>query len=323
VSAGRARGLALLLAIAWAVPAHAHPLAPALLELRERGGGAVDVSLRTPLVRANGTAPRLVAPDGCRVLAPPERARDERAELARFALACDGALAPGAAFGLDGLRESGSNALVRIERADGSVAQGVIDADRPVFALPARAHWQDTVGSYLRLGVGHILAGFDHLLFVAGLVLLVRRGRALVATVTAFTLGHALTLCAAVLGFATPPAAPIEIAIAASVFWLALELAARGERPAGLPARLAFCFGLLHGFGFASALREAGLPHADLPLALASFNAGIELGQLAVVGVLLVFARALRGYEKPLAYAFGTAAGFWLIERSLAALGFG
>jgi len=212
--------------------------------------------------------------------------------------------------------------LVRVERADGGVAQGVIDADRPLFALPARADRSGTVLSFLRLGVTHILGGFDHLLFVAGLVLLVRSGRALVATITAFTLGHTLTLTCAALGFVHPPVAPIEVAIAASLFWLALELANRRGRAPGLPAWLAFGFGLLHGFGFAAALSEAEQPSADLPLALASFNAGIELGQLAVVALLRVFVRALRRFERPLAYAFGAVAGFWLIERSLAALGF-
>jgi hydrogenase/urease accessory protein HupE len=198
----------------------------------------------------------------------------------------------------------------------------VIDADHPLFRLPARAERSETIVSYLRLGVRHILGGFDHLLFVAGLVLLVRSRRALLATVTAFTLGHALTLSCAALGFVRPPVAPIEVAIAASVFWLAVELADRTERTLG-PARLAFGFGLLHGFGFAAALSEGGLPSVDVPLALASFNAGIELGQLAVVGVLLVCVRALRRLERPLAYAFGAVAGFWLIERSLVALGLG
>jgi hydrogenase/urease accessory protein HupE len=323
VSAARALALAALLALS-AGRAHAHPLAPSLLELRESSGGRVELALRSPLVRANGSALALVLPAGCRTLATPRLERDDRAEILRATLDCGEApLAAGEALGLDGLRESATNALVRVERADGSVAQGVIDADRPLFTLPARADRRETIASYLRLGVLHILGGFDHLLFVAGLVLLVRSGRALVATVTAFTLGHALTLSCAALGFVRPPVAPIEVAIAASVFWLALELADRAGRAPGVPARLAFGFGLLHGFGFAAALSEAGLPGADVPLALASFNAGIELGQLAVVGVLLCFARALRRFERPLGYAFGALAGFWLIERSLAALGFG
>ncbi len=319
------RSLVLVAALALSAElAHAHPLAPSLLELREREGGRVDVSLRSPLVRATGAALGLVLPDGCRATEQPTLERYAGAEILRATLACgDAPLADGTALGLDGLRDSATNALVRVERADGSVAQGVIDAGQPLFVLPARADRSETIASYLRLGIVHIFGGFDHLLFVAGLVLLVRSGRALVATITAFTLGHALTLSCAALGFVRLPGAPIEVAIAASVFWLALELASRDERGPSLPARLAFGFGLLHGFGFAAALAEAGLPSADLPLALASFNVGIELGQLAVVAVLLVFVRSLRRYERPLAYGFGALAGFWLIERSLAALGFG
>ncbi len=316
-----ARGFAIAIACC-AGFASAHPLAPSLLELRERADGRVDVLLRSPRARVNGAAPAFVAPSGCRALAPARIERDASAETTTLTLACgSAALAPGAAFGLDGLRASSTNALLRVERADGSVARSVLDAEEPLFTMPERAERLDTIESYLGLGVAHILGGFDHLLFVAGLVLLVQSARSLVATVTAFTLGHALTLTCAALGFVELPAAPIEIAIAASVFWLALELTRRAERAPGLPARLAFAFGLLHGLGFASALAQAGLPSADLPLAHASFNVGIELGQLAAVGVLLVFARSLRRHQRPLAYAFGTAAGFWLVERSLAALG--
>ncbi len=315
---------AVALLAACAPIARAHPLAPSLLELRERPGGRVDLVLRSPVIRANGASLALVLPAGCRALAPPSRERDAQAETLRATLDCRAAARAGRlAIGLDGLRESATNALVRVELGDGTVAQGVIDADRPLFELPERARRSQTIVSLLRLGIEHILGGFDHLLFVAGLVLLVRSGRALLATITAFTLGHALTLSCAALGFVRPPAAPIEVAIAASLFWLALELAGRGERVPLVPARLAFGFGLLHGFGFAAALSEAGLPGADVPIALASFNAGIELGQLAVVGLLLLFVRALRPFARPLAYAFGAVAGFWLIERSLVALGLG
>ncbi len=300
----------------------AHPLAPSLLELREFEGGRVELSLRSPVLRASAAQLTPTLPVGCLSLGPPRLERDAQAETLHLSLDCGEAPLAGRELGLDGLRESSTNALVRVELEDGSTAQTVIDADHPRFTLPARADRGETIRSYLRLGVSHILGGFDHLLFVAGLVLLVRSRRALLATVTAFTLGHALTLSCAAVGFVRPPVAPIEVAIAASVFWLALELADKNKRTPR-PARLAFGFGLLHGFGFAAALSEAGLPSVDVPLALASFNAGIELGQLAVVCVLLVFVRALRRFERPLAYAFGAVAGFWLIERSLVALGLG
>jgi len=315
---------AALVAIAalFAARAHAHPLAPSLLELREHGGGRVSLVFRTPRVGAAGATPAPILPAGCREAEPPRLERDERAQTLSAVLDCGEQPLAGRSVGLDGLRDTATNALVRFEAADGTVAQGVIDADRPRFELPARRGRAATIYAYLRLGLEHILGGLDHLLFVAGLVLLVRRPRALVATVTCFTLGHALTLCAAALGLVQVPAAPIEVAIAASVFWLALELACPGGRRLR-PARMAAAFGLLHGFGFAAALSEAGLPARDVPLALASFNVGIELGQLAFVAALRLCIRPLRAAERPIAYAFGAMAGFWLIERTLAALGLG
>lgn len=317
-----APGLVLIALVALISPvAHAHPFAPSLLELKERGDGRASLVFRTPLVRARGAVLTPVLPANCTAIGSAQVERDALAETVRLALDCGAESLAGRTLGLEGLRASATNALVRVEFEDGTTLQGVIDAERPSFALPARAGRSETILAYLRLGIRHILGGLDHLLFVAGLVLLVRSGRALLATVTAFTLGHALTLCSAALGFVRLPTAPIEVAIAASVFWLALELSSSGAHPRHL-TRVAVAFGLLHGLGFATALSTAGLPVGDVPLALAGFNAGIELGQLAFVGVLLLFVRALRPFERPLAYVFGSVAGFWLIERSLAALGF-
>lgn len=315
---GRAFGLALLGALC-AASAHAHALAPSLLELSGRPAGQVELVFRTPLIRPSGVTLAPILPAGCSILGALRVERDGQAEISRATLDCGSAPLAGREVGIAGLRESATNAVVRVELADGTRAQTVIDADSPRFTIPERPSRVETLRAYLALGVRHILGGFDHLLFVAGLVLLVAGARALVATVTAFTLGHALTLSCAALGFVGAPVAAVEVAIAASVFWLAVELAARRTSPRR-PACMAAGFGLLHGFGFASALSEAGLPSVDVPLALAGFNLGIELGQLAVVGVLLLSVRALRRFERPLAYAFGTLAGFWLIERSLAAL---
>jgi hydrogenase/urease accessory protein HupE len=299
---------------------HAHPLAPALLELVESAPGKVELRLRAPLARPGGAAFLPVPPQGCGVAGPVESRLDPVAETLLIPLDCGATPLAGQELGLDGLAESGSNALVRVELSDGRRISGVIDAGSPRLAIPERPSRAETVSSYLDLGVVHILTGLDHLLFVAGLVLLVSGARALLATVTAFTLGHALTLSLAALGLVRVPSAPVEVLIAASVFWLALELASDRARPRR-PARLAACFGLLHGFGFAAALAETGLPAGEIPLALASFNAGIELSQLAVVGALLLVARVLREHTRALSYAFGSAAGFWLIERSLAWLG--
>jgi len=174
---------------------------------------------------------------------------------------------------------------------------------RPRSTCPrARAGSMSRV-NYAALGVEHILTGPDHLLFVLGLVLLVAGTRRLLATVTAFTVGHSVTLSLAVLGFARVPPGPTEVLIALSVYALAVELARDARRPTlmrRLPWLVAAGFGLLHGLGFAGALRQAGLPAGDVPLALAAFNAGVELGQLLFIAAVLVVRRAVRLAPAPL-----------------------
>ena len=193
--------------------------------------------------------------------------------------------------------------------------------------------------TYLRLGVEHILFGFDHLLFVLALVILVRDWRRVLVTVTAFTVAHSLTLGAATLGFVSVPGPPVEAAIALSIVLVAVEIINARRGTPSLAARwpwlVAFCFGLLHGFGFAGALSQVGLPHHAIPLALLFFNLGVEIGQLAFVGAVLTAswmfrcAAAIR-FEPPAVerivnrldviavYAIGSIAAYWLIERTSA-----
>jgi hydrogenase/urease accessory protein HupE len=178
-------------------------------------------------------------------------------------------------------------------------------------------------------GIQHILFGFDHLLFVLALVLIVPSRRMLFWTITAFTAAHSITLSLATLGVVRIPGPPVEASIALSILLLACEIVRSERGAASLTARwpwvVAFSFGLLHGFGFAGALTEIGLPQGDIPLALFSFNVGVELGQLAFIAVVLAFMEAARwlgvsisvGRQARLAttYAIGILAGVWLIER--------
>jgi hydrogenase/urease accessory protein HupE len=238
----------------------------------------------------------------------------------------------GAAIGVDDLAAAKINALLTVERLDGERIQTVLSPRSPTFTVPARPSRWGVVRGYLRLGIEHILTGPDHLLFVFGLLLLVSASRLLLQTITAFTLGHSLTLSAAVLQVANVPSRPVEVLIALSVLTLAVELARDAERPTLLrrfPWAMAVTFGLLHGFGFAGALAEAGLPAADVPLALLSFNGGIELGQLAFVGVVLTAGMLLRQWlpamasrSMPLAvYAMGVLSAYWSFERIATWLG--
>jgi hydrogenase/urease accessory protein HupE len=323
--------LALGFALAAASAAHAHPLAPSLLELREAGGGRVEVAWKTPLFVPRGAASEPVLPARCRPLGPRTVAAEETGIRTQWTVDCGAEGLTGAEIGVTGLDVPAGAALVRVTLADGRVVQGILSARRTSLVIPPHPRLADVVRDYAALGVAHILTGWDHLLFVFGLVLLARTPRRLLGTVSAFTLGHSVTLTLAVLDLIVVPPAPIEAAIALSILVLAIELAREPEHPTFIrrrPWAMAGTFGLLHGLGFAAVLREAGLPSGDIPLALVSFNAGIEAGQLAfVLALLAVGAVALR-LTGPLpswarrvpVYGMGSLAAFWWIERSAALL---
>jgi hypothetical protein len=217
--------------------------------------------------------------------------------------------------------------LVRVVPTHGADMTFVLRSDAPSIVLPAAQGSARVLATYARLGVRHVLSGFDHLLFVLGLVLLVRSFGAVVRTVTAFTVGHSITLALATLGVLGPPQAPIEAAIALSIALVASEIVAPVHASPSFtrehPWSIAGAFGLLHGFGFAGALRDVGLPAHDVPVALLAFNAGVELGQLvfvaAAVGAIKAAGRAPwrwpRRARTLVPYAMGSVAMFWCFER--------
>ncbi|HJL18220.1 MAG TPA: HupE/UreJ family protein [Sandaracinaceae bacterium LLY-WYZ-13_1] len=334
----RALPLGLVVALLAPGPAAAHSLQFGVLRLVERGD-EVEVSLRAG--GREGRAPTLdVAVEGCAPAAPPVRRVSGARALLRGTLRCPDGL-DGARVRVAGLSAMDVQVAVRVERADGRVQDlGLLDAARPHTTVRARPSTLDTVGRYLVLGGEHIAEGLDHLLFVLALILVVfdprapsaRRGRRLLLTVTGFTLGHSVTLSLAALGVAVLPSAPVEACIALSIVVLAAELA-RPRRdqapPAGgtfrRPWALAATFGLLHGLGFAGALRELGLPPGRAVAALVGFNAGVELGQLAFVGLALPALWGLHRATRVLAstaararaaaYAIGAVATVWTVQR--------
>jgi hydrogenase/urease accessory protein HupE len=319
--------VAILLVLPTAV--RAHPLAPSLLELHESGDGRAEIGWKVPLLRAPGPPPEPVLPLRCHPTSPRVESVEDTGLRTRWTVDCGAGTLTGEQIGVTGLDAVTIAAVIRVVLADGRVVQGVVTAGRPLLTIPPRPRALDVLYDYGRLGIEHILGGPDHLLFVFGLVLLAGSPRRLLGTVTAFTAGHSVTLTAAALGVITVPVAPIEVAIAASVFVLAVELARDPSVPSAIRRRpwvMAALFGLLHGLGFAAALRDAGLPSGEVPLALLAFNSGIELGQLAFVAGVLAF-RAVAG---PLAaklpgwtlrlplYGMGSLAAFWWIERTAA-----
>jgi len=227
------------------------------------------------------------------------------------------------------LEGSETSLMVHIEWQTGTRLLRVVKGSAPglvVYGIPPAAGLRSLkpiAVDYTRLGIEHILTGFDHLLFVAALVLLVGKGRRLLASVTAFTLAHSLTLACATLGLLRVPAAPVEATIALSVVLVCREcLRPEDSMARRFPWVVAFTFGLLHGFGFASSLLAIGLPERHVPAALLFFNVGVELGQLGVI-VPLFALRSLvsrpRG-GRGVVYAMGTTAAYWTIGRILALL---
>jgi hydrogenase/urease accessory protein HupE len=226
--------------------------------------------------------------------------------------------------------------LFRIDYADGlSFTHRLVPA-APSVVIPERPGTLDVIATYTGLGIEHILAGVDHLLFVFALLLIVRGWRRLVMTITAFTLAHSITLAASTLGYVQVSPTAVEATIALSILFLAVELARRRSGNAAAatdlawryPWLVAFAFGLLHGFGFAGALREIGLPAQAVPLALLFFNVGVEIGQLLFIGAMLICTFALGRLRlkfpawspRLAAYVIGSVAAFWVFERTLAGI---
>ncbi|NVB41027.1 HupE/UreJ family protein [Pseudenhygromyxa sp. WMMC2535] len=362
--------LPLLAAVAVALglgqDARAHEFRPAILRVVERpgAGGRFDLRLVAPRLSSAGPIAagelRPLVPEHCGLEARGDQ--DARAVNERFVLDC-GARGLVGALGVEGLERHPVDVVVDLRFADGTALTTVLGPDAPSLELGEdAAPAQGVFARYLGVGVEHILLGFDHLLFVLGLVLLVGarssstgsragagRGRwaPLLWTVTAFTLAHSMTLAASTLGLWTLPSPPVEAVIALSILLLARELAQAARDPQAaretcpretwtwrFPWLVAFGFGLLHGFGFAGALAEIGLPATQLPAALLAFNLGVELGQLAVVAALIAGFFGLRrladalfgahqteklalGAKIALVWAMGALASAWTFERVL------
>jgi hydrogenase/urease accessory protein HupE len=233
----------------------------------------------------------------------------------------------GQSLRIAGLETTLTDALVRIAFADGSTWVHRLTPRQPGVVIPTRPNAWGVAGTYLTLGIEHILTGIDHLLFVLALLLLTKGAWRLVKTVTAFTVAHSITLGLATLGLIHVPSRPVEAVIALSIVFVAAEIVQARRGRAGLAAQMpwivAFIFGLLHGFGFAGALSEIGLPEGHIPVALLFFNLGVEAGQLLFVAAVLALVAGIRrtemawprwaGLVPP--YAIGSLAMFWVIQR--------
>lgn len=321
-------GKIILFLLWFLVPAvHAHELRPAYLELRQTGTDTYDVLWKVP---GRGEEMRLGLyvrlPEGTTNLTEPRGTFVGGAYVERWSVRHPGGLT-GQTIHIDGLSTTMTDVLVRLERLDGTTQVArLMPTHSSVVVEAAPDHWQ-VARTYLFLGVEHILSGIDHLLFVLALLFLLRGWRRTVGTITAFTVAHSITLAAATLGLVHVPQKPVEAAIALSIVFVAAEIVHGLQGRPGLTARwpwvVAFTFGLLHGFGFAGALSEVGLPQRAIPLALFLFNVGVEVGQLLFIVAVVTLGALLRrtavvwpawALRVP-TYAIGTIAAFWTILR--------
>lgn len=309
----------------FATVASAHEMRPAYLELRETRPGEFNVLWKTPMVGE------------MRLALTPKFSGDAKATSEVITRRPFGAAvqtwtmrAPalrGQTVHIDGLESTMTDALVRMEFANGTSWTQRLTARAPSAAIPLAESRLTVAGVYSRLGIEHILSGIDHLLFVLALLIITRGGWKLVKTVTAFTLSHSITLTLAALGCIHVPQRPVEAVIALSIVFVASEIVhTRAGRP-GLTARapwiVAFIFGLMHGVGFASGLSDAGLPEGHIATALLFFSIGVETGHFMFIGVVLSLIVLARRMKLPAPqwmhlvppYAIGSLAMFWVIQR--------
>lgn len=321
----RALLLALLCLVGSAV--FAHEVRPAYLDLRQTDADTYDVLWKVP---ARGDDLRfglyVELPPDCSNVSEPRGEFIGGSFVERWTVRRAGGL-DGATIRIAGLSATRTDVLARLERLDGTTQVNRMTPAAPSFVVESAPSARDVAVTYLELGVEHILLGIDHLLFVFGLLLIVRTPWMLVKAITAFTVAHSITLAVATLGYVHIPAPPLNAAIALSILFLGPEIVRvwRGETSFTIrhPWIVAFAFGLLHGFGFASGLTALGLPEGDIPLALFAFNVGVEIGQLAFVALILLTVRAFKVLElhwskaMQLApgYVVGTLGAFWTIQR--------
>lgn len=306
----------------------AHEVRPAYLELKQTGSDTFDVLWKVPAMGDNLRLGLYVRfPESCELVKEPTGVFSNNAYIERSSVREPDALV-GASITIDGLKTTLTDVLVRIERLDGTTQVARLMPEAPLLTVETSPSPWQVAWTYLVLGVEHILLGIDHLLFVLALVLLVKGWKKLVGTITSFTVAHSITLALATLGFVNVPGPPVEACIALSIVFVAAEIVRSRCGQPGLTERapwlIAFTFGLLHGLGFAGALREVGLPQQAIPVALLFFNVGVEVGQLAFVAAILLVITVARhlpirspSWSWRLApYAIGSIAMFWVIERT-------
>jgi hydrogenase/urease accessory protein HupE len=309
----------------------AHEARPAYLEIKEASPNQFSVLWRTPVLAGMRLPVVLTMPGDVKDLKEPVVQELADSLLERRWIDAGATGLAGKRIEFRGLQVTITDVLVRVELLDGRAWTMIAHPSQPWFELAGAPSKLHVAGAYLRLGIEHIWSGIDHLLFILGLMILVKGTRRLVATVTAFTVAHSITLAGATLGFVHVPQQPVEACIALSIVFVASEIIHARQGWQGLTERwpwiVAFTFGLLHGFGFAGALNAVGLPQTAIPVALLFFNVGVEVGQLLFIAAILSVMALGRWLIRRAAisqptwawrvapYSIGGVAAFWVIQR--------
>jgi hydrogenase/urease accessory protein HupE len=314
--------------------ANAHELRPAFLSITETqaepGAAHYEILWKTPALGEKQLALKAIFPPSCTVSNGHRRVEKSKFAIEIWTLTCPQSLR-GQALRIGGLEKTLTDVLVKTNWQDGNsfTARLTPEHTRLDFAKPRS--YGGVVASYFSLGVKHILSGTDHLLFVLAVILLVQGRRKLFFAITAFTLGHSVTLALATLNVVQLNPTLVELLIAMSIILMAYEAARHWQGHSGLtfeyPWVVTFTFGLLHGFGFAGALREIGLPQGDIPAALLFFNVGVEAGQLMFIGAVFALVSLPRLNRLPankiamlsVSYGIGVMAVFWTLQRAVPA----
>jgi hydrogenase/urease accessory protein HupE len=305
---------------------------PAYLEFKQKSDDVFDMLWKVPALGSDKRLSLYVrVPEEVTVVSPIRATFVGNAFIERSTIRRAGGLS-GAKIFIDGLSALPTDVLVRIERLDGSTEVHRLNRSLPSFVVAGTPQTWDVVNTYLVFGVEHILAGMDHLLFVACLILIAGSWRRILITITGFTIAHSVTLTLAALQWVRLPVPPIEATIALSIVFLAREIALerRDTLTWRYPIAVSATFGLLHGFGFASALSDIGLPQTEIPAALLAFNVGVEIGQVlfvaSIISIVWLMTKALqlfqlnldgglRRLEKPIAFGVGSITMVWTVER--------
>jgi hydrogenase/urease accessory protein HupE len=307
----------------------AHEVRPAYLDLKEESPGTFDVLFKTPMVGDLRLWLGVGFSGQVQSLTPVTSRTTGDALVQTWRIRASEGLA-GHDVRIVGLENTISDALLRVEFADGRSWDQRLTPAAPAATVPAAQSGSGVAATYFSLGVEHILLGYDHLLFVLGLFLLTSTLRQLAGAITAFTVAHSVTLAAATLGLVRVPSKPVEAVIALSIAFLAVEIVRARSGKAGMAAQapwiVAFAFGLLHGLGFAGALSEIGMPSGHIPIALFFFNVGVEAGQLLFVAAAMALAAAVRLAPLRLppcatlvpTYLIGSLAMAWFVQRVFA-----